>query len=190
MIKIFKKIKNLKYKNQKKGVALVIALAVTSLLLSLSVSMSNIVLRQTRITNINNESKPAFYIADSAMECAVYYDTLAIVDGGVNTNKDFDESIFGLGSVAYANSKIKCGPGTSGGKPIRLSKDTSIPGTVTTNFDIDYGDNKCAKVEVKRTNIQTWITTRGYNTGVNINGCDLANADKRRLVERGLITTY
>jgi Tfp pilus assembly protein PilX len=189
MIKIFKKIKNLKFKNQKKGVALVIALTVVSLLLSLTVSMSNIILRQTRITNVTNESKPAFYIADSAMECAVYYDTLAIFDGGININKDFNQSIFGKTTAADATSKIKCGP--SGGRPIGLTKSINADASiVTTEFDIDYGDNKCAKVQVERGKINTKIITRGYNTGVTINGCDLSNINKKRLVERGLITTY
>lgn len=189
MIKIFKKIKNLKFKNQKKGVALVIALTVVSLLLSLTVSMSNIILRQTRITNVTNESKPAFYVADSAMECAVYYDTLAIFDGGININKDFTKSIFGQTSASEATAKIKCGPGN--GSPIGLTKKIQPDGvTMRTEFDIDYGDNKCAKVQVDRGRINTKIITRGYNTGVTTNGCDLSKVDEKRLVERGLITTY
>jgi hypothetical protein len=196
MLKIFKKLKNLKYKNQKKGIALVIAITVMTLLLSISFSISNIVLRQIRITNTNNESKPSFFIADSAVECAFYYDTVAIVPdpiSGIDVNKDFTTSIFGQTSKTEAEGKIKCGDYTSIlglGAPLNLQKNIT-PDKVITTFDIVYGD-KCARVEVTRTEVETNIVSRGYNTGVNAagDGCDLTNLDTRRLVERGLTITY
>lgn len=189
MIKIFKKIKNLKYKNQKKGIALVIAITVMTLLLSISFSISNIVLRQIKITNINNESKPAFYVADSGVECALYYDTTTTLDinTGIDTNKEFASAIFGATTPAAATSLIKCGLGL----PLGLTKTTSSDLTkITTTFDIDYGESKCARVVVIKSDVQTWITARGYNTGVTSTGCDLTNLDTRRLVERGLTITY
>lgn len=192
MLKIFKKINKNKYKNRKKGVALVIAVTTMSLLLSISFSISNIVLRQIRITNINNQSKPAFYIADSALECAFYWDTVVIDDGsGVNINEDFSTSVFGTSTTAAIIDKIKCGIGS--GAPLGLIKTPSTDqSVVTTRFDIDYGNNSCAQVEVRRTEVETRITSRGYNTGVNVsgNGCDLSNLDTRKLVERGLTITY
>lgn len=191
MLKILKKINIKKNKNKKKGIALVIAVTTVTLLLSISLSISNIVLRQIRITNINNESKPAFYTADSAIECALYWDTTAIIDPvtSIDVNKDFPTSIFGTSTPEDATSKIKCGIGT--GAPLGLGKVISPDQTVvTTNFDIDYGDNKCAKVEIRRTEVETKITARGYNTGATTAGCDLSDLDTRRLVERGLTLKY
>jgi hypothetical protein len=170
-----------------------------TLLLSISFSISNIVLRQIRITNINNESKPAFFIADSAIECVTYYDTLFIAsstDDSVNINKDFSLSIFGTSladATGGANATIRCGNGLSEGAPLSLQKTVSGDSTkVVTTFDILYDTDMCASVEVTRTEIETNITARGYNTGINQSndGCDLSDLDKRRIVERGLTVKY
>ncbi len=191
MFNILKKIKKLKKKNGSKGITLVIAITVMTLLLSVSFSISNIVLRQIRITNTNNASKPAFFVADSAAECAFYYDTLVIDNqNGKNINKDFATSVFGSEDINTANNNILCG----GNRPLDVNKSQTNIGeqTVTlTTFDVNYGD-VCAKVEVTRTELDTKISSRGYNTGLNENktGCDLSNIDKRRLVERGLTITY
>lgn len=202
MLKILKKIKKLKYKNHKKGVALVIAITVMTLLLSISFSISNIVLRQIRITNINNESKPAFFIADSAIECVTYYDTLFIAssspDTDININKDFSLSIFGTSAAdasGGAKATIRCGNGPALSTPLNLTKVTSGSGDATkvvTTFDILYDTDMCASVEVTRTEIETSITARGYNTGINTtnDGCDLSDLDNRRIVERGLTVKY
>ncbi len=199
MDKIINKFKKIKYANQKKGVALVIAITVMTLLLSISFSISNIVLRQIKTTYIINASKPAFFTADSAIECAMYHDTKSVIpdaNTGIDTNKDFGTSIFGSTiSNQYATDQIRCGDlgiGTDKGKPLGLNKTINTDQTkVTTTFDVVYGD-KCAKVEVVRTELQTLITARGYNTGAKQDntGCDLTNLDARRLVERGLTITY
>jgi Tfp pilus assembly protein PilX len=183
-----KQFKKLKKENKSKGIALVIAITVMTLLLSISFSISNIVLRQIRITNINNASKPAFFVADSAIECAFYYDIASTSDivTGLNINADFSTAIFGQSPESVPNTLVKCGNKA----PLGLKKDTtSVPNTVITTFDVDYG-NMCAKVEVTRTEVATKITSRGYNTRAIATGCDLADIDKRRLVERGLTITY
>ncbi len=193
MFKILQIIKKLKKENKSKGITLVIAITVMTLLLSISFSISNIVLRQIKITNVNNASKPAFFVADSAAECAFYYDiaTLPDSEGVGNINADFATAIFGTSDASVANTKILCGDKL----PLGLVKDvTTAPGTVVTTFDVDY-DGMCAKVEVTRTELSTKIVSRGYNTGVIDAGtptarCDLENLDKRRLVERGLTITY
>lgn len=199
MLKIFKKIKKLKYKNQKKGIALVIAITVTTLLLSISLSISNIVLRQIRITSVNNQSKSAFFAADSAIECATYYDTVEILVPDIinplifiNINKeDFTKSVFGRSDIDFTKNKIRCGNFLTGA-PLDLQKDISNPDKIITTFDIAYDTDMCASVEVIRTEVETTITARGYNVGVNEAGteCDLTNLDKKRVVERGLTVKY
>ncbi len=173
-------------KNHEKGVALVIAINLVTLLLSISFSISNIVLKQIQITNINNASKPAFFVADSAAECAFFHDTRKMEDAeGNNINADFGQAIFGTTTAEYAISQIVCGNGA----PINLQKDTSNPTTVITTFDVDYG-TMCANVKVVRTEVKGEITARGYNTTATASGCDLSDIDTRRLVERGLTITY
>lgn len=185
---MFTFLKKLQKQNKQKGITLVIAITVMTLLLSISFSISNIVLRQIKITNINNASKPAFFVADSGIECAFYYDTASTTDSsGVNINADFATAIFGQSDKSVANALVRCG----NNPPMGLHKDITNPNSIVTTFDINY-ENMCAKVEVTRTEVDTKITSRGYNTGANADssGCDLSDVDKRRLVERGLTITY
>lgn len=190
MITFFKKIKKLARKDSQKGITLVIAITVMTLLLSISFSISNIVLRQIRITNINNASKPAFFVADSAADCAFYYDTAILEDAnGKNINEDFGTAIFGTSTdPAATTDNVKCGNGNLLNVLKTVSSPSGVP-TVVTTFDIDYGQ-MCAKVEVVRTEVDTKITSRGYNTDANENGCNLEDISTRRLVERGLTITY
>lgn len=184
---IFKNIKKIARQEGEKGITLVIAITVMTLLLSVSFSISNIVLRQIRITNINNASKPAFFVADSAAECAFYYDTAVIPDAdGKNINADFATAIFGtsIDSAAMID-KVKCGNGAI----VNVAKNTLNPDIVITSFDIDYG-TMCAKVEVTRTEVDTKISSRGYNTDAGPDGCNLEDISTRRLVERGLTIRY
>lgn len=184
-----KKINKVNKINKQKGITLVIAITVMTLLLSISLSISNIVLRQIRITNINNASKPAFFIADSAVECAFYYDTKPILNPAyTDINSDFATAVFGSNDSEYAKNTIKC----ENKAPLNLTKSQSTVDnvvTVVTTFDVDY-DGMCASVEVTKTDVSTKIVSRGYNTGVTDAGCDLTDLNKRRLVERGLTITY
>ena len=193
MIKILKNIKKIqlchKVQNDQRGIVLVIAITVMTLLLSVSFSMSNIVLRQIKITNINNASKPAFFVADSAAECAFYYDTAKILNsGGVEVNAEFATAIFGPNDKTLVETTVKCG----NVPPINVIKIISNPNSTVTTFDVNYGDKMCAKVEVIKTDVDTKIVSRGYNTSVNAAGtmCDLSDLNKRRLVERGITLTY
>lgn len=186
MFKVFEKYK--KIKNKKRGISLVIAVTTMTLLLSISLSVSGIVLRQIKINALNNSSKPAFFIADSAMECAFYYDTVYIASTTPteNANLIFETMVFGP-DLSKLTGVVKCGEG----EVLAFNKNTSDPNKIISTFDIDYGNNTCAKVEVIRTDVSTQITTRGYNTGVISGvGCDLSNTDVRRIVERGLTIKY
>jgi hypothetical protein len=186
MLKIFKKIQK---QNKQKGITLVIAITTITLLLSISLSISNIVLRQIRITNTNNASKPAFFIADSALSCAFYYDIQVLpdtVDPAINLNENLQTAVFGNSDDNFKLDTIKCGNAVLG-----LSKTETIssPQTFLTTFDIDYS-NMCAKVRVTRTEVSTRIESYGYNTTATDSGCDLSDINSRRLVERGLTITY
>jgi len=186
MFTFFKKIQKKKGKKDERGITLVIAITMMTLLLSISLSISNIVLRQIRITNVNNASKPAFFTADSAIECAFFYDTMVILDeDGNNTNSGFETALFGNTGIQLKKDTVKCG----NSEIMAVSTFPPGDGTMITNFDIDYG-TMCAKVVVERTDVSTKISARGYNMPVTENGCDLSDISKRRLVERGLTITY
>jgi Tfp pilus assembly protein PilX len=185
-----KKIRDINFKDNKKGIALVIAITTMTLLLSISLSISNIVLRQIRISTVNNSSKAAFFTADSAIECAFYYDTVASTTISSQTNNidndDISKAVFGPTITKdVLQNFVKCGNGIY----VTTPKITANSQTVT-NFDIDYGD-MCANVTVSRSEFGTKISSSGYNTSfIPGKGCDLSGVDTKRLVERGLTITY
>lgn len=179
-----------KIKNKNKGMTLVIALTTMTLLLSVSLSISNIVLRQIKISSMNDKSKIAFFAADSAIGCAMYYDTLFIPDlddATLSINQSINTAVFGKMTKEDREVRIKCGNQNI----LRHTSNTvsMSPETIVTSFDIDYGD-VCANVEVTRTDVSTSIMARGYNTAATAAGCDLSNIQSRRLVERGLTIKY
>ena len=88
-----------------RGISLVIALVMMTLLLSISFSIANIILRQLRLTNIGTNSQTSFYAADSALECALYWDTLT--DGTLAG--DFSSAVFGTTTVQLSGTNpIPC----------------------------------------------------------------------------------
>lgn len=176
-------------KSKKKGISLVVALIMTTLLLAISMSIGNIILRQLRITNTSTNSQSAFYAADSALECALYWDTQT--DGTIAGS--FDVAIFGTTTTHQTGSlnPIRCGVNSESPMSFVKTANDSSNAIATTTFDIDYG-NTCAHVEIVKNPNRTVISTRGYNTGAKSDdsGCDLDNAIERRLVERGLVFTH
>ncbi len=58
------------------GFAMLFTVLIISLILSIAVSISNLTLKQTVLSNIAKDSQIAFYQADAAVECGMYEDTL------------------------------------------------------------------------------------------------------------------
>ncbi len=169
--------------NTEKGVSLIISLFTITFLLAVSLSVSGIILRQFRIINTSISSETAFYAADSALECALYWD---ISTEGDVINMDTTGYVFGTSTAQQ--SLIKCGPSPS--NPVNLVKVSDIPnGIATTTFYLSYTTSAypaCAFVQVVKAPDRTFIQTRGYNTTATASGCDLTDAVGRRIVERGM----
>lgn len=175
----------------KKGISLVISLIMMALLLSLSFSISNIILRQIRLTNTSSNSQTSFYAADSALECAIFMDTTT--DGTVNTSSV--GAYFGtstLNAWVPGTNPVICGVRNSNA-PMGFTKVINGDKTIaTTTFAIDYGPKACAQVEVVKSPFRTKISANGYNVGPNaaLTGCDLTDAIAKRVVERGLVFSH
>ncbi len=171
-----------------KGVSLIIALFTMTLMLSLSFSIGNIIMRQFRIINTSVSSQTAFYAADSAVECTAYWDIVS--DDGVinilNQVDDTDTYVFGA-TFSNPQNVIKCGPN---GAPINLVRSVDpLDNAQVTTFAIDYSTPTvpaCASVTVRKLPERTLINTLGYNARANAAGCDLTKTVEQRVVERGL----
>lgn len=63
------------YKNKnKRGFTLLLATLIASLLLLLGASMFGLVRKQVLLSSLGRDSQFAFYAADTAAECALYWD--------------------------------------------------------------------------------------------------------------------
>lgn len=80
------------------GFAMLFTVLIISLILSISLGISNVTFKQTILSSLAKDSQVAFYQADSATECGVYYDTI---------------DKFPLGSdISSLPSQITCGDST------------------------------------------------------------------------------
>jgi hypothetical protein len=198
------------------GFTLFVALIVSSLLLSIGLSLSNIILKQLIFSGSGRESQIAFYAADSGAECALYWDVKDAA--GVTT---FVGSFSRYGEYDFEDLNIRCGfsgGDNTFGRVGSLVKETSqplaspsyTPATTTTLFHVDLKpssgdatDPGCAVVTVIKSNYpdpafvgpqedapileRTRIESRGYNTTF-VNGACQLNSPK--IVERAVVLTY
>lgn len=123
----------------KKGITLLIAVLTAGVLLSISLAIFNIAIKELVISSTGRESQVAFYAADSGVECALYWDGQG----------EFGET---------GQAKIDC----AGDDDIRS---TGAPIHV---FTFDIPDSPaCVEVTVDKsgtTGFSTIIESRGHNS--------------------------
>jgi len=149
------------------GFTLLFSLLIISIVLSVSLGVADLIIRELTLSSIGKESQKAFYAADTGIECAMFWDV----------QKDhFDK----LGDY-----KLDC----AGKKDIDNDVGKGViffGGSTTTSFTLDFGDS-CAKVDLIKTEITgvgkiTTIDSLGYNMACSVNSV--------RQVERGLRIGY
>jgi len=145
-------------KEKNTGFALLYTSLIASFLLTLAVSIGFIVRKQIILSSITRESQKAFYMADSAAECALYW--------------DYKYDIFNR-RTATTSTSIKCQDVSIASKDLsgtRFDGVSGLGGTNITRFKIDKPQAKrCAIVTVTKRNRapKTTIEAEGYNTACN-----------------------
>ncbi len=207
-------------KEKTHGFTLFVALIVTSLLLAIGFSLSNIVLKQLIFSQSSRESQIAFYAADSGAECALFWDRknqfgTTTVYGAFATSTE----LIGGNPTPY---DIYCGYGTDGTGRIGNFQKLIVGDAATTTFNIDYQDvvtgsglnsqkGICSKVSVSKwidLSIpsspveRTTVDSRGYDVGftglVGLTGVypgqvweqGSCNISSNRVVERAIRLDY
>ena len=194
-MKIYQKIRD-----GKSGMALIVALLVSAIVLSIGINIANIAAKQLVLSSFSKESSVALFMADSALECALYWDnTTDHNDPGDNQQYPGRDDSRDYFFKKVANENVS-NPG--GGSPSvycfdstndlsmqeRGNSDNSYP--IVVNFDLLQNNDirlPCASVVITRDEdvvtggITTTLKTLGYNT------CDTNNP---RRVERGLEIEY
>jgi len=165
------------------GFALVFAVMVSGILLAIGMGMFSIVYKELMLSSTIRDSQIAFYAADSAAECALYWDTKhpnhssSVFDGSVTT---------GQGGV-YCNEEDMSDPESgwrdTGWVITYPTGDSSE--SINVEFDMKFSNGACAVVNVLLDDLlvstTTTIRSRGYNT------CVLT---RRYRTERGLRISY
>lgn len=153
-----------------KGFALFYALLVASLALAIGATIFDLTLREIDLANSATQSQYSVYIADSAGECALYWDNHYI--NASNNNNGGSNSAFATSSASAAiaaNSGLICS-----GSDITSSAAswtvTPAAGAATTTFNMVgipfHNQTPCAYVTISKVGNppQTVVTAHGYNT--------------------------
>jgi len=162
------------------GFVLAFAALLSGILLSIGVAIFGLTLKDLLISSSGRESQFAFYAADTAGECVLYWDIRHIGFSISVFATSSDSTIFGPGSGVMCNGEDVTDPAT-GWNPDAGWDVTGITSTgATTVFDMKFDNDSCATVTVIKDAGATRIDSRGYNT------CE----ENPRRVERGLRISY
>ena len=151
-----------------RGFALLVAIILTSVILTISLALLDIAYKQVVLSSTGRQSQYAFYAADSAMECALYWD---------QKQNAFAYSVTPPSTISCAGKTISVTSSVSAG--VRTST-FNMPCPTTGNDAI---------VRIYKTNGSICnsgtATSCLYSTGFN--SC---NASDTRRIERGLKVFY
>ncbi len=195
----------IKYKKNKNGFILPFAILISTLILSVSLGVSTILVKEIFFSNLNRESFVAYYAADVAMECALSLDDNFVGAFGsgifpydefndatstftyINTtrNTNFSSTTVYCASVPVFDSSISSLESTLCEDDTFCENEPSPSGYfgMNTNFDMRMdlggGEYRCASVTVTKTpNGDRRIISRGYNS---------CNPGNQTLIERAII---
>lgn len=150
-----------------RGFALLVAILIATVAVTLGVSLLDISYKQVVLTSTAKQSRIGFYAADSAMECALYYDQQ-------------------VNAFSYSNPVSAANVRCQNMLPQSYTTYTENVGGVSrrvTVFSVPCatGGSNATITVYKRSTGQTLIYATGYNS---------CNASEPRRVERGLKVSY
>lgn len=147
-------------KRDNTGFTLLLAVLVSSIILTISMGFSVFVLRELTISLLGRESQKAVFASDSGVECVLYWDFVHGI---------YSESAFDTASTHVIN----CAGGSyTVGGPSGIS-----------NFTMNLSNGACAQLKVDKITSppSTIIESRGYNK------CSVGAPNR---VERAFRVTY
>ncbi|MEX2514687.1 MAG: pilus assembly PilX N-terminal domain-containing protein [Candidatus Paceibacterota bacterium] len=155
-----------------RGFTLLLAVIITSVVILLGITIAGILQREALISVSSQASTQAFYAADTALECVMYYDQAHDMFATSTPISDIEDDIDNnLSCIGVLGSNAKA-EGDDYGDPYERS------------FLLD-GEGICAGVRMEKrlvdTEERTFVWARGRNT------CD---SDALNRAERALRTAY
>ena len=154
-------------KNEPRGFTLLIAVVLTSVLLSVGLALLDIALKQVTWSSTARQSQYAFYAADSAMECALFWDQ--------------QQNAFGYGAPL---SSIRCAT-------VDMPVTSSISGGMqTSEFSVPCPGGVSATVTVYKSGGSATCNAGTAKNCLYASGYNLCNATDPKRIERGLKVFY
>lgn len=160
-------------RSRKRGFALLIAIVFTSVMLTFGIALASIAYKQEVLASGAIASQYAFYVADAALECALYADQ--------------QQNLF-----AYTSNLTAPAPAMtcSNVAPVSASvlSHTVTRWVIATRLSLDSGSH-CADVTVYKnepTTGTTYIYSQGYNAPCSV----VSSPAGQKLVSRGLNAHY
>jgi hypothetical protein len=162
--------KTKKFLKSNTGFAMLFAVLTASLLLTIGISIFNISLKELTISTNTRESQIAFFAADSARECALYWDVKvgalqACLDSSCGAKTELPAGI--------TLASVMCN-GVLSGIPIPVSSGPTITYASSSFFRYSQTNNLDPEADITVTktfnssdnSIKTTISAKGHNTGV------------------------
>lgn len=172
-----------------KGMVLMMAMIISSIVLLLGINIANIAAKQIYLTSFGKQSQVALFMADSMVECVLYWD-----GGNAGTDASGDYYFPPPASTAKSNDTITCLDDT-GITSAERSDNSSSPRVFT--FGVPSaaggalstgGNSPCAEVIITKTPQLAPLT--GVDTKVQAYGYNTCNTSDPRRVQRGLQMDY
>lgn len=158
-----------------RGFTLLISLVLTGVILAVAIALADLAYKQIVFSSVARQSQIAFYNADSAIECALYWDQ--------------KYNHFGFSKVNFPN--ITCG-----NQSIAITNSGVSGGIRTTSFSIATTSTQCpsggtlATVTIRKTNGTATCNSVGSTNCIFAAGYNTCNASDPRRIERGLKVQY
>lgn len=185
---------------KQKGFALLFAVLISSIIISIAATIISISIRQTVLSTTARESQFAFYAANTGLECAFYWDNVSTGLERVFPVGVAESPVDNTGIIRCAGGNITNGTGftnsfAAGRSWTQVGVETNsstttfrmviVDTSTSGNTELVAGET-CALVTVNKTlagsgSVTTRIESKGYNT------CDITSP---RAVERGLELEY
>ncbi len=161
-----------------RGFALIIAVIFMSVMLSFGLTLGSLGYKQQLLVSAAVQSQYAFYVADAALECALYAD---------NKTGNLQESLF-----AYENYDGTSKPITCDGSTVQVAQPSPPSAFLVSTVKIPFDSGtRCAEITVYKPSISdptgvTYIFSQGYD----ISCTALASPNPPRFVSRGIDARY
>lgn len=182
--------------SSKRGFTILFSVVFAALLLSVGISIFNLAIKELRLSSSGRESQFAFYAADTAMECTLFYDGMGA---------------FKIASTTYTPTYRGSSSPSCDSYVLTQDPDTSLDMQKWTEYDSASGEicfnNSCHTGLLKKTTFSFKMnnlpycahvyvykadespTDLGY-TKIDVRGYNTCEIDSPGRVERGVTAVY